>query len=75
MTAEIEDNGCGFVASNGATANQRMRLGLLGMRERAAIARGSLTVDSEPGKGTRVLLQIPLPAANAAEQKLAEVHA
>jgi signal transduction histidine kinase len=33
---------------------------LLGIRERAAIAGGSLVVDSAPGHGTRIALRIPL---------------
>ena len=36
-------------------------LGLLLMRERARAASGSLTIDSAPGRGTRVALDLPLP--------------
>ena len=39
--------------------------GLLGIRERAAIAGGSLVIDSAPGQGTRVSLRIPLKSAGA----------
>jgi signal transduction histidine kinase len=35
-------------------------LGLLGIRERAAIAGGTLDIDSAPGRGTRITLRIPL---------------
>jgi signal transduction histidine kinase len=35
-------------------------LGLLGIRERVAIARGSLVIDSAPGQGTRIAVRIPL---------------
>jgi signal transduction histidine kinase len=31
------------------------------MRERAAIAGGSLTLDTEPGAGTSLLVRLPLP--------------
>jgi signal transduction histidine kinase len=34
-------------------------LGLLGMRERAALLGGTLEVDSQPSQGTRVTLAIP----------------
>ena len=36
-------------------------LGLYGMRERAELVEGHLTILSEPGKGTAVKLEIPLP--------------
>lgn len=41
-------------------------LGLLGMRERAAIAGGTLTVSSRPGEGTTVDVAFPMPAEGAA---------
>jgi len=36
------------------------RLGLLGMRERVEMVRGSFGVESVPGKGTTIRAQIPL---------------
>jgi glucose-6-phosphate-specific signal transduction histidine kinase len=44
-----------------------MGLGLLGIRERAAIAGGSLLIDSAPGRGTRIALSIPLAPAQVPE--------
>ena len=41
-------------------------LGILGMRERAAIAGGTLTVSSRPGEGTTVDVAFPMPAEGAA---------
>ncbi|MBI3988636.1 MAG: hypothetical protein HY347_03365, partial [candidate division NC10 bacterium] len=35
-------------------------LGLLGMKERAALLEGTLTIHSEPGKGTRVTVEVPV---------------
>jgi signal transduction histidine kinase len=35
--------------------------GILGMKERAAILGGRVTIDSAPGKGTRVDIDIPMP--------------
>ena len=78
LSAEIEDDGCGFstAAAGKMPRAGRMGLGLLGMRERAAIAGGLLAIESAPGKGTRVLLQIPLPAPDGkVESKRLEVHA
>jgi signal transduction histidine kinase len=34
--------------------------GLLGMRERARLAGGSLEIDSQPGAGTVLRLRLPL---------------
>jgi signal transduction histidine kinase len=35
-------------------------VGLVGIRERAALVDGRVAIDSEPGMGTHVLLEIPL---------------
>jgi signal transduction histidine kinase len=35
-------------------------VGLIGMAERATLAGGELTIESAPGAGTSVYLQIPL---------------
>lgn len=53
----VEDNGVGFDTDEAVGAN---RLGLLGMRERAALVGGTLDVESSPGAGTTVLARIPL---------------
>ncbi len=57
----VQDDGVGLEA----TADGRYRsLGLLGMRERARLLGGTLTVGGAPGVGTRVELVLPLlPAA------------
>ncbi len=36
-------------------------LGIVGMRERAALVNGTITFDSEAGQGTHVLVEIPIP--------------
>ena len=62
LTIEIEDDGVGFNAADAARDGDSLRgIGLLGMRERMEILGGTLTVDSEPGAGTRVMLQVPIP--------------
>lgn len=52
----VEDDGVGFDAAElpGGGA------GLVGMRERADLVGGTITIDSEPGLGTHVRLEIPL---------------
>ena len=54
---EIRDDGKGFRA----TRVGKERFGLVGMRERADAIGAHLTVDAEPGAGTRVLVEIEVP--------------
>jgi signal transduction histidine kinase len=60
LLAEVEDNGRGFACDPQGMPARHSGLGLLGIRERAANAGGSLVIDSEPGRGTRIALRIPL---------------
>jgi signal transduction histidine kinase len=55
-TAVIEDNGRGFVPATDSTE----RLGLDGMRERAELHEGRLTVETGPGAGTTLVVEVPL---------------
>src|SRR4051794_6203263 len=60
LMAEVEDNGRGFQMNPQGMPSRVRGLGLLGIRERVAVAGGSLTVDSAPGRGTKISLRIPL---------------
>ncbi len=51
----IEDNGCGFPADKAGTLP---RLGMEGMRERAALVNGHLEIFSKPDNGTRICCRI-----------------
>jgi PAS domain S-box-containing protein len=53
---EVLDKGVGF---DPLTVVDRPTSGLGGMRERAGLVGGYLTVDSEPGQGTRILAALP----------------
>ena len=53
----IRDNGRGFDPADPSFSKS---LGLLGMRERAAILGGQVNISSAPGKGTSVAAWIPL---------------
>ena len=60
----VRDSGAGFeVASTQEQAATRGSLGLLGMRERVEILGGTLKVESEPGRGTRIRASFPLNEA------------
>jgi PAS domain S-box-containing protein len=56
----IEDNGVGFDASNAETVGEG--LGLIGMRERAALVGADLQIESTPGRGTTVIVRAPAVA-------------
>jgi PAS domain S-box-containing protein len=61
--AVIEDNGRGFdVEAALLPAGSGRRLGLLGMRERAALLGGTINVESAPGAGTTLFVRIPFDA-------------
>jgi signal transduction histidine kinase len=56
----ISDNGEGFRLSEGPGHLVQMgKLGLIGMRERAQLLGGTLAIDSEPGRGTMVVVDVP----------------
>jgi signal transduction histidine kinase len=65
LLAEVEDNGRGFACNPQGMPMPHNGLGLLGIRERAANAGGSLVIDSAPGRGTRIALRIPLTGVAA----------
>jgi len=53
----VQDDGAGFTPANSG------RLGLRGMRERAALLGGSVQVESRPGAGTTITARIPVRGA------------
>jgi signal transduction histidine kinase len=59
VTLEIADDGVGLAPESESRAGS---YGLLGMRERAASLGGWLEVNSTPGRGTSVMLSLPLEA-------------
>ena len=56
LTLLVEDDGIGFDEST-IQPGQGMQLGLSILKERAAQINGSISIDSEPGEGTRISLQ------------------
>jgi signal transduction histidine kinase len=61
MEITVEDNGVGFDVGDTAASP-----GLVSMRTRAEQLGGSLKIDSRPGVGTRVHLQIAIDAMSSA---------
>jgi len=62
---EVRDNGMGFDVGAPARLDQGSGWGLIGMRERVALAGGKLTLESQRGRGTH--LRVELPHADVAE--------
>ena len=57
LVLTVSDDGRGFRPQ---IISETEELGLAGMRERAVLVGGSLSVDSEPRKGTRVCLRVKI---------------
>lgn len=63
VSLSIRDNGRGFEAGALGSANPSgAGSGLSGIAERVRILNGSLAVDSRPGEGTNLTVEVPLPA-------------
>lgn len=69
LQAVIVDNGNGFHPEN---ARAGRYFGLVGMRERALGAGGSLTIESAPGKGAKLELRVPLLIPSPASKTILE---
>jgi signal transduction histidine kinase len=61
LVVEIEDDGRGYDPAEVARRPGRPHFGLLGMKERVELLGGKLVVDSAPGRGTRLHVEMPLP--------------
>lgn len=59
----VEDDGVGFDLTQ--RIDEDKHLGLQIMRERAAEVGGQLVVQSAPGQGTRVVVEVPIKAVNS----------
>jgi signal transduction histidine kinase len=62
LTLHIADSGVGFDARTNPAG-----LGLVSMRERAALLRGEVLVDTFPGGGTRIGVRVPLRGNDQAQ--------
>jgi two-component system, NarL family, sensor histidine kinase UhpB len=64
LTLEVSDNGRGITDEE---VHRPDSLGLLGMRERAALLGGTADVKGTPGQGTTVTVRVPLASSSAAK--------
>ncbi|MBS3977830.1 MAG: sensor histidine kinase [Syntrophomonadaceae bacterium] len=58
----IADDGKGFDFSKAINATEQDTFGLMGMRERVELLEGKIGIKTSPGKGTQIIVQIPLEA-------------
>ncbi len=65
LQARIIDDGAGFEVEEAIKqAKERGSFGLMNMEERTRIAGGSIKIESSPGKGTHISLEIPVSEAD-----------
>ncbi|HET7091040.1 MAG TPA: GAF domain-containing sensor histidine kinase [Anaerolineae bacterium] len=62
----VEDDGAGFDYGSALTKVSG-QMGLIGMRERAQSIGGQIQIQSMPGQGTRLTLDVPLPSLPTSE--------
>jgi signal transduction histidine kinase len=62
----VEDDGAGF-SPEGRSESSGRGLGLVSMRERAALIGGSIEIESTPGKGSTVFFQVPNPGGGSGD--------
>lgn len=56
----IQDNGTGFqVGAVKKPSSGNSHFGLIGMRERVELIQGRMVIDSNPGQGTKIVIEIP----------------
>lgn len=73
----LEDNGTGFEVEELSQAPLEEKIGIVGMRERVQLLGGSFDLESSPGHGTQVKVEVPLQASGSDSPSLtkeAKIH-
>ena len=65
LIVSVADDGCGFDLEAVERRGERRGLGLIGLRERVAEREGTLSIESAPGQGTRVVVELPVRSVAA----------
>ena len=70
LRVAVEDEGVGFKTAAGrACSDPSSGLGLFNIRERLTLADGTMTITSRPGRGTRIVLTVPIKPPPAARPR------
>ena len=57
----VKDDGCGFEPQSNLFTNDPLSgHGIEGMRERAELCGGEFAIESDPGQGTQITVNLPL---------------
>ena len=56
----VEDDGNGFDVSDYESKFDITKMGLRGIKERVSILNGSFSINSSPGKGTQLIITLPI---------------
>lgn len=60
IAVQVEDDGIGFnLLEVLPSPHEKESMGLLGMKERAELLGGKLSIDTQPGRGTKIVTEIP----------------
>jgi signal transduction histidine kinase len=65
LCCSIQDDGAGFDVPTTRARRGRRGLGLSGIQERLNAVGGTLNIVSEPGRGTELLITVPVEATSA----------
>jgi len=69
ISVQVEDDGIGFnLLEVLSSAHEKESMGLLGMKERAELLGGNINIDTQPGQGTRLHIEIPFNREQEYEQ-------
>jgi signal transduction histidine kinase len=72
LLVTVEDDGAGFDSSERGAGEAAHGLGLIGIRERVSRVQGTLRLETAPGKGTRLTVELPADLTTVAEAADAE---
>jgi signal transduction histidine kinase len=63
LSLSIRDNGKGFNSTGSSSQSHNLGYGLSGIAERVRILGGTLVIDTRPGGGTSLTIEVPLPVS------------
>jgi signal transduction histidine kinase len=67
VRVSVEDDGSGFPPAGAEEAGGTRGLGLIGIRERVARFGGTMQIETAPGKGTRLTVELPARSRTVAQ--------